>query len=363
MEKKKILIPIFLILLVGIIACIPLLTGNKKNNDTPKKDIKEVYTTIIISINPKLALEIDKDKNVINMYPLNKDAEEFNRNAYVGKTLDESIEQVMTDAKDYIKDNKEISISVADESKDNKHIEEIKEIKKDVIETFKEKDTTIEVKDVELTKEEVKEIIDDVEEIKVEDKKEDKTTTTSTTTSTTTTSTTTSTTSKKTTTTKKKTTTTTKKKTTSATTKKPDYNLNDNIKIEIVEGDLLGIFVYPNKDECKGKFPGEVTIPEGQTYNSYCENKIPSQPKLTGKGYYCETVTTGMINEDGVTSNKPYMCYWIEDIIPESKVISIVEKVLKKPNAVDLGGGLGGVDEVTLDEATCKKFSLSCGRW
>ena len=100
-------------------------------------------------------------------------------------------------------------------SKDNKHIEEIKEIKKDVIETFKEKDTTIEVKDVELTKEEVKEIIKDVEEIKVEDKKEDKTTTTSTTTSTTTTSTTTSTTSKKTTTTtKKKTTTTTKKKTT-----------------------------------------------------------------------------------------------------------------------------------------------------
>lgn len=355
MEKKKILIPIFLILLVGIIACIPLFTGNKKNNDTPKKDIKEVYTTIIVSINPKLALEIDKDKNVINMYPLNKDAEEFNRDAYVGKTLDESIEQVMTDAKDYIKDNKEISISIADESKDSKHIEEIKEIKKDVIETFKEKDTTIEVKDVELTKEEVKEIIEDVEEIKVEDKKEEKTTT-NTTTSTTTTSTTTSTTSKK-------TTTTTKKKTTSATTKKPDYNLNDNIKIKIVEGDLLGIFVYPNKEECKGKYPGEVTIPEGQTYNSYCENKIPSQPKLTGKGYYCETVTTGMINEDGVTSSKPYMCYWIEDIIPESKVISIVEKVLKKSNAVDLGGGLGGVDEVTLDEATCKKFSLSCGRW
>lgn len=53
----------------------------------------------------------------------------------------------------------------------------------------------------------------------------------------------------------------------------------------------------------------------------------------------------------------------IEDIVPESTVKSAVDKILNKSNKVELGGGFGGVDEITLDEAACKKFSLSCGRW
>ena len=84
---------------------------------------------------------------------------------------------------------------------------------------------------------------------------------------------------------------------------------------------------------------------------------------LKGKGYYCAPSTDGMIEEPGLTTSKTYACEWINSIVSESTVKKAVENVVKKSNAVELGGGRGGANEITLDEAACKKYSLTCGRW
>lgn len=65
MKKKKIIvISIILFLLIGIICACMIISGDK----TKKISNNDIYTTIVLEINPKFAIEIDKNQNIINMY-------------------------------------------------------------------------------------------------------------------------------------------------------------------------------------------------------------------------------------------------------------------------------------------------------
>lgn len=65
MKKKKIIvISIILFLLIDIICACMIISGDK----TKKLSNNDIYTTIVLEINPKFAIEIDKNQNIINMY-------------------------------------------------------------------------------------------------------------------------------------------------------------------------------------------------------------------------------------------------------------------------------------------------------
>lgn len=421
MNNLKVLIPTILILLVGIGLCFTTMTKNDKKETkktTTTKEV-EVYTTIVMEINPRLALELDKNKIVINMYPLNEDANNFNRDKYKSLTLEDAIKEVINDAKDYLEDNKKITISVTDDN--TIKTEDIKEIITDVNEKIK-----VEAK--ELATDE----INDIKEV-IKDLKNDIITTTTTTTTTEASEDNTSTT----TTTKKKSdnndlaslsaegitinfkknTTTyeatvdykvksikisaktddSKAKVTGTGTKSLDvgdnslkvkvtaedkstktytikikrraqYNLNDNIQVDVSYGITVGHYTYPTVEACIGQNPYTLAIPEGKTYDEYCGNKvtIKSYPDIKGNGYLC-TKSSHIMGDDGIgmTTSAAYGCNWIVDVADEKEMNNKISKILEAggKNPYNVGGGLGSGDKITLDEAACKKHNVTCDRW
>lgn len=421
MKNLKIIIPTVLILLVGVVVLVLTISKDDKKEMGTKNDD---YTTIILSINPKLALEIDKEKKVINMYPLNEDAIVFDRDTYIGLSLEKSIDKVIDDAKDYLQNDKTITISLTNKN----HVKE-SEIEKFI----KANDEEIEIDKVILTKKEIDDIKEQINDIKEQSK----------TTSTTSTTSTTTTTNEKSTTTKEKTTKKEKSKNndlsslsvegitinfkkntlnyegivaydkakvkitakaddskakvsgtgskelevgentfkikvtaedkstktyTIKITRRPQYNLNDNVEVNTLYGITIGHYVYPTVDACIGKNPYEMTIPEGKTYDEYCGNKITitNYPDIKGNGYIC-TKSRHVMDDDGIgmTSSAAYGCNWIKGVADQKEMDNKIIKVLEAggKNALNIGGGLGSGDPITLDEEACKKYNVTCGRW
>ncbi len=436
-NQKKLILIICIVLVLAVVGILifnalkPEKNDENKGNTNQNEVVKEELTTIMISINPKLVFEINKDNNIVNMYPLNEDAKKFNREDYIGKTMEESINTLLDDAKDYLKKNKQVTISVVN-GKEEK-LTQIEEI-------ISEKQQDLKIVKEQMTEKNKEEIINQVEQIKndnqqeskpeepespkeeqsstdkkeenaenkkdEEDKKEevksknnnlssltvDKVSITF---------------NKNTTTykgivaynvsainitakaedSKAKISGTGNKKLNvgannisvkvtaeDGTTKtysinierRPEYNLNDNITVLESGGTTVSSYVYPTNPECIGKSPWDMTIPEGDTYDNYCKNNIlTNYPKISGKAYVCEITESPVfsLSEPGMTASKPYYCSWIDGVANETEMNDKVKKVLQVGNYFELGGGMGGADEVKLTEALCTKYSLTCGRW
>ena len=145
---------------------------------------------------------------------------------------------------------------------------------------------------------------------------------------------------------------------------KYDYNLNDNKKYEEYSTALGGSYLYPGNPECKGKYPHEITLTEGQNYDSYCQNKIPTHPNtLKGKGYSC-IYNKKYMNESDFTVSGYYECEWLNEIVSSKELVEIIGKTMKTGNYLLYGEGASTeTKQVTLTEALCTKYSLSCGKW
>ena len=116
MSKKKI---IFIILGV-MVFCLALVLGYTiLNNKNDKKDNSvsiddKVESVITLDINPSIKLEINKDKQVINMISLNEDGKDIIINNYKGKNFEVIIDNI-TDKlidKGYAKDELIILVGV-----------------------------------------------------------------------------------------------------------------------------------------------------------------------------------------------------------------------------------------------------------
>jgi len=163
MKNKKIIIGIIATVIVVAIAIagVFLLNGkdvnNGKNNNTndvlngPTKSNETSY--LVISINPKLMLHLDKDGKVIEVFQLNDDAGIFTNADFKGLDLESAINKVVDIAKDngYLKDNKDISVSTLDNDKKDYLDEVIKQLENKGMTVKKEVISKSEKKDIENT--------------------------------------------------------------------------------------------------------------------------------------------------------------------------------------------------------------------
>lgn len=373
-----------LLLIVAIV--VVLLVLNKKT--TTPNDNEMAYTKIVIEINPKVLLEIDSNGNVVNVYPLNDDAKIFTEDLLKGKNIEEATKIVVETAKSngYLTDN-ELKVYVFDNEKDEVYTKVITELKNNGITPTEVTITETEQKEIEKTTEEIinnqstNPVVDPVVE---EPKKEETPTTFTVTFNSNGGSKVSSVTvnagekvSKPKTPTKSGYTFSSWKldgsayNFTSAVTKditlvaewkeiKYDYNLNNNVSLtdRFAEDET---YIYPHNAECIGKYPGEVTLPEGQNYDTYCENTIPSlQSTIKGKGYVCTLVKGSSTN---FKTSGSYECHVLTEIISLQEVQKIINKKKVNSYALAISGGRGGEEPITLTEEVCTKFSLSCGRW
>lgn len=440
MKKLKLIIPILVVILIGVVVfVIGLNKGNEDLNDG--KEVEKL-TTVILSINPKLALEVDKNNNIKNMYPLNSDAESFDRESYIGLSLEQSINKVVKDAEKYLKKNNKITISVV--GNNDTAQETVQDIVKEVETVIKEKGIETEKKEIETT--ELKEIEEKIEEIKKEEetvknesnkeenKENDKEEITDKENN------------KEETTEKeedkedvkqdvvdtpksgnnnlnslvvdgisikfdKKTTSysavvgySTSKVKVSASAedskakisgtgsknisvgknsikvsvtaedgsvktyvvnieRRAQINLNDQKEYLLVTASMSEMYVYPNNEVCKNVFPDDVDVPEGMTYDEYCQNNLPNKyPEFNGPGYKCKASEKETLFP-GATMGGVYMCEYIDGIADIASVKKSIEKIVKVGNYYSLGGGFGGGEPITLDEAICSEYKLTCGRW
>lgn len=141
---------------------------------------------------------------------------------------------------------------------------------------------------------------------------------------------------------------------------KYDYNLNNGVSLtDRFSEDQT--YIYPHNAECVGKYPGEITLPEGQDYDTYCQNTIPNlKTTVKGKGYVC-TLNKG--NSGNYKTSGTYECHVLTEIISLKEVHDIINKIKVNSYALAISGGRGDEKLITLTEEVCTKFSLSCGRW
>ena len=446
-KKLKFIIPIIIILIGIAVVIFSLNNGDNKGLDNGNQ--VEELTTVILSINPKIALEVDKNNNIKNMYPLNSDAEVYDRDSFIGLTLEQSIDKVVKESETFLKKNNKITISVANNDNNDEVKEKVETIIQNVETIIKEKGIETEKKElVETELNEIKERIvefkkeieetnkpdkeaennsdkeenqepaqednkneENKEPVKEEDKNEEpkqevvetpkssnnilkslsidkgsinfsgnttsysvvvdyavskiKVTAVAEDSK------------AKVNGTGSKTINVGKNKIEVKVTaedksvktyvinveRRAQINLNENKEYWLTTGTPAEQYIYPNNEVCKGKFPTEVDVPAGLTYDEYCKNTPPtSYPELNGTGYKCvaEVMDFGM---EGVTVSKLYICEYIKEIASSETVKKAVEKIVKKGNYFGIGGGMGGSEPVTLDEAMCKKYNITCGRW
>lgn len=91
--KKKIIIgvSVLVVIIIGIVTFLLLNRKEKVKKPIEKFDDVTMYT-ITLDINPSIKIELNKDKKVINVTPLNDDAKEIINEDFKEKTFEEEIE-------------------------------------------------------------------------------------------------------------------------------------------------------------------------------------------------------------------------------------------------------------------------------
>lgn len=117
LNKKQILLLGGILLIIIVSISVGVLIINKNNNTLSK----EITTTITLDINPSIKIELNKDKKVINIIPLNNDAKEIITFDYLGKNIDTVVTNIITNIidKNHIEEEITIIVGVTGEIKDN----------------------------------------------------------------------------------------------------------------------------------------------------------------------------------------------------------------------------------------------------
>lgn len=123
--KKKLIIGLgILILVIGlVIGGLYYFKSNSKGKDYDKQlEVNQADNTyLVIEINPKLMLSLDKTGKVIEVFQLNDDASIFTNNDLKGLDVESAIIKIVDTATNngYLTDNKQLSISILDKGNED----------------------------------------------------------------------------------------------------------------------------------------------------------------------------------------------------------------------------------------------------
>ena len=117
--KNKI-IPILTIAAMLVLLVVPMVSNNTKGG---------AYALMSIDINPSIEFELDKNKNIVNVYGINDDGKTINLEELKGKTLEEGIKILETYLSKNYSDSKEgiVGFTFIDKISNDKYENEVKD--------------------------------------------------------------------------------------------------------------------------------------------------------------------------------------------------------------------------------------------
>ena len=120
MKKQNIIIIIMAIVILALISFIAIREIDFKKG---KKSITEY---LVISINPRLMIGVNDDK-ITNLYKLNEDADVFDDNTIVGKSLEDGIKNIIKVSKEnnFVKDDTIVNVSYYGNHKNDNAISKV----------------------------------------------------------------------------------------------------------------------------------------------------------------------------------------------------------------------------------------------
>lgn len=117
--KNKI-IPILTIAAMLVLLVVPMVKNNNSGG---------VYALMSIDVNPSIEFELDKNKNIVNVYGINDDGKTINLEELKGKTLEEGIKILETYLSKNYSDSKEgiVGFTFIDKISNDKYENEVKD--------------------------------------------------------------------------------------------------------------------------------------------------------------------------------------------------------------------------------------------
>ena len=316
MKKKVIIVTAIVLIALGITAAVLFCNSKKSDGGLQNNNEKPMNTYLVITINPKVMLHLDKNGQVIEIFMLNEDAKIFANAEIKGLALESALKKIyeLATTNNYLKDDKLLNIAIIQGGNS--------EFLDTTLASFKEKGADARRREIPKNEE--------TELLKVTQNKPEQTTKVPQNNST---SVTTSSASK------------TTKKATTTTTKKPEFNLNDGLSFAY--SGLGGRII---SDTCwnDSAYAGDFWDKE--------ECYVSKTIKLSGKGYYC-------INYNG--KKDEWECNYITINQDNKTLFSVSTKTMEslaKKNKLFVTG-MGADDFKPLTEKICKAYNLSCGSW